>query len=212
MESDDITPNSLYRYDRYIKLQRKIAKELQQLGRYEAAAMEGNYTIMAQAVNELIARQIPTEMNKAFLILDTERVKAIVNGVWCADGKTWSSRVWDDKTALAQSIEKGLMDSVARGVPKDEMVKTLRYGFGTSFSNADRIARTELAHIQNTSTRDTYKKAGIQYVETIVADDERLCDICAQYDGKITPINEAREGTAFCFHPNCRCDIVPVIG
>lgn len=211
-KGEPLGTDSLYRYNRFIQLRNRIQQELNRLGTEEIKAMGRKYEDMARYVNHFIADEAKGTISKDFLLLDNEKVKEIANSVWCADGKHWSERVWDKTRRLQSSIEKGLVDSVARGASKDDLVKDLQSIFNVSFSNADRIARTELAHVQNRSTLESYKKAGVEYVETIVAEDERLCDTCSRHNGKITPIGEAREGKAFLFHPNCRCDIVPYFG
>ena len=208
-KGEPLGTDSLYKYNRFIQLRNRIQQELNRLGTEEIKAMGRKYEDMARYVNHFIADEAKGTISKDFLLLDNEKVKEIANSVWCADGKHWSERVWDKTRRLQSSIEKGLVDSVARGASKDDLVKDLQSIFGASFSNADRIARTELAHVQNRSTLESYKKAGVEYVETIVAKDERLCDTCSRHNGQITPIGEAREGKAFLFHPNCRCDIVP---
>lgn len=209
--AEEISVNDLYKFDRFVKLQKRMNTELNRLGTEEVRIMTEKYSAMAEAVNKAIAAEAVDTIGKEFLLLDNDRVKEIINSVWCADGKHFSTRIWEDKKALQATLEKSLVDSVSRGLPKDEAVKFISKNFNTTFSNTDRIVRTELAHVQNTATRDTYKKAGIQYVETIVAEDERLCDECAQHNGKLTPIAAAREGVAYLFHPNCRCDILPII-
>lgn len=210
-QGEPLGADALYRYNRFIRLRKKVESALSKLGKEEIEVMSRKYEDMSRYVNHFIADEAKGTISKDFLLLDNEKVKEIANSVWCADGKHWSERIWDKTSRLQSSIEKGLVDSVARGASKDDLVKDLQSIFGASFSNADRIARTELAHVQNRSTLETYKKAGIEYVETIVAKDERLCDTCSRHNGKITPIGEAREGKAFLFHPNCRCDIVPVM-
>ena len=212
MESGEaLGTDALYRYNRFTQLRKKVEAVLSKLGVEEIGVMSRKYEDMSRYVNHFIVAEAKGTISKDFLLLDNEKVKEIANSVWCADGKHWSERVWDKTRRLQTSIEKGLVDSVARGASKDDLVKDLQSSFGASFSNADRIARTELAHVQNRTTLETYKKAGIEYVETIVANDERLCDTCSRHNGQITPIGEAREGKAFLFHPNCRCDIVPVL-
>lgn len=205
--------NQLYRYDRFVKLQKKINAILTDLGEKEIALSSKKYETMGKYCSARIAKEAEKAgfLQSSFVVLDDKRVKELVSSVWCNDGKHWSSRIWDNQSMLQKSIEKGLIDSVARGAPKDQLVKALQNQMGVGFSQADRIARTELAYIQNKSTAETYKKAGIAEVETIVADDERLCDVCGKHSGEVHSIVDAKPGKAFLFHPNCRCDILPIV-
>ena len=73
--------------------------------------------------------------------------KEVINSIWCADGKHWNNRIWQNKAQLQVALEKGLIDCVSRGVSKDELVKTLMETFDVSYRKADRIARTELSYV-----------------------------------------------------------------
>lgn len=210
---EPITMDQLYKYNRYLRLQKRMNEELQRLGEKEIKLSQKKYELMGKYCSARIRDEAAKDgaAQASFLLLDDQKIQQLVNSIWCNDGKHWSERVWDNQKRLQTSIEKGLMDAVARGLSKDELVKDLQTRFETGFSNADRIARTELAYIQNKSTLESYKKAGITEVKTIVADDERMCDVCGRKEGLVTPIGAARPGTAFLFHPNCRCDIVPIM-
>lgn len=70
-----------------------------------------------------------------------------------------------------------------------------------------RLTRTESARDINIACMHAYTAAGIQYVEWVTAEDERVCKICGPRDRKIYRIQFA----PFCpDHPNCRCMLVPV--
>ena len=66
---------------------------------------------------------VGSALDTQFALIDTQRAQAVLNSVWCADGKHWSNRIWNNKEALQQRIEKSLVDCVSRGVPKDEAIK-----------------------------------------------------------------------------------------
>lgn len=208
-----LTMDQLYRYNRYLYLQKRMNQELNKLGEKEIKLSQKKYELMGKYTNARIYKEAADDLatQASFLLLDDAKIRELVNSIWCNDGKHWSKRVWDNQKRLQSSIEKGLVDAAARGLSKDELVKDLQTRFEVGFSYADRIARTELAYIQNKTTVESYKKAGITEVKTIVADDERLCDTCGRKEGLITPIGEAKAGKAFLFHPNCRCDIVPIL-
>ena len=137
--------NQLYRYDRFVKLQKKINAILTDLGEKEIALSSKKYETMGKYCSARIAKEAEKAgfLQSSFVVLDDKRVKELVSSVWCNDGKHWSSRIWDNQSMLQKSIEKGLIDSVARGAPKDQLVKALQNQMGVGFSQADRIARTE---------------------------------------------------------------------
>jgi NAD+--asparagine ADP-ribosyltransferase len=70
-----------------------------------------------------------------------------MEAIWCQDGKHWSSRIWTNKSALQEKIKNGLVDCVARGVSKEELVKELMNDMNVGYYEAQRIARTELTFI-----------------------------------------------------------------
>lgn len=70
-----------------------------------------------------------------------------------------------------------------------------------------RLTRTESARNINTASLHAYEKVGIQYVEWVTAEDERVCEICGPRDRKVYPL----QFVPFCpDHPNCRCVVIPV--
>ena len=74
---------------------------------------------MYESVQQLVTDEVKQGLNMN-LVLDTPGgAKAAVDGIWCYDGAHWSNRLWTQKSALQSRIEKGLLDSIARGVPKD---------------------------------------------------------------------------------------------
>ena len=91
------------------------------------------------------------------------------------------------------------------------MITRLMKDMSSGYSQADRIARTELSYVQNQSTIDRYKQAGFTKYQYLTADD--CCsEICSEKDGEIFNIDEAVVGENIPpLHPNCRCSILAVI-
>ena len=202
--------NDLYRYNRYFELMNTINKQLVLLGHKEIEVYKEKFLLMYDGVQRIISQEAPKVISKTFMAAET--ADEIVKSVWCADGKHWSDRVWDNKKALQQMIEKGLVDSVVRGVPKDEMVKSFQSVLGAGFNQADRIARTEMTFVQNQSTIERYKKAGIQRYKILSAKDDRTSDICKKQNGKVYEMDKAKAGVNMPpFHCNCRSTIIPVL-
>ena len=119
-----------------------------------------------------------------------------------------------NKRVLQQKLEEGLVDCVARGLPKDQVVSEL---CGLSYDGnrycADRIVRTELTRIQNQAAKDTYEAAGVDYYEYLAVEDDRTSEECAELNGKQFRFCNAVVGVNFPpMHPNCRCTIIPLVG
>jgi SPP1 gp7 family putative phage head morphogenesis protein len=97
---------------------------------------------------------------------------------------------------------------VATGKKTTELKNILQERFNVSYTNADMIARTELAHVQTEAAKQRYKDYGIQEVEVWADEDERRCDVCGELHEKRYP---AGAHVPIPAHPRCRCCIVPVV-
>jgi SPP1 gp7 family putative phage head morphogenesis protein len=141
-------------------------------------------------------------------MIDKEAANQMINSIWCADGKTWSDRVWTNTSKLQQALNDNIIDCVLTGKKSGYLKQELVKEFDVSFSRADSIVRTELAHIQTEAAKQRYKDSGIKEVEVIADWDERRCPICADLHHTIHPIGGKMPVPA---HPRCRCCIVPVV-
>ena len=198
------TPADLYRLDAYWRLQGELAHELEKLGDKQARLYSRNFMEQWQTIYKNIA--LPG--GESFTHIDTSQARQMINAIWCADGKTWSERVWHNTELLQQALNEGLTDSVIAGVNPDALKRRLIEQFNVSYNRADTIVRTEMAHIQTSAAEQRYKDAGIQKVQVWAKEDERLCDICGKLHEKTFLVNEPKPVPA---HPRCRCCIVPVI-
>ena len=117
-----------------------------------------------------------------------------------------------------QGIRYALLEDVASGVNPlqtnikehlNEIMLDPINGW-SPLKRAEVIARTESARVLNTSTLETYRPEGVQYVELIGLDDSETCDDCSDYRDKPVPIDEALNIGVI--HPNCRCAWVEYTG
>lgn len=200
------TITDIYRYNRYYELLGLLNSDLKALGAKEIAITTTLLTDMYIDNKKIIGD------GSMLLPTSPKEVEMVINKIWCADGKHWSSRIWTHKDELANKVRNGIIDCISRGVSKDELTKELMRIYGTEFYKADRIARTELNYVQNQSTLNRYKEMGVEKYKILSAHDGRTCDKCADLDGKIFPIDKAEIGVNFPpFHPCCRDTIVAVI-
>jgi hypothetical protein len=128
-----------------------LNKEMTKLGVAESEIYESYMTELYAANSSLLSSSFgfaPTVNN--------QDVTNALSKIWCRDGKHWSSRIWTNKALLQERIKDGVINSIATGSGKDELVKQLMKDFNVGYNNADRIARTELSYIRNQSTYDKY--------------------------------------------------------
>lgn len=203
-EGKEPTPADLYKLDKYWEAQAQMRRELEKLGNKEqvilSKAFETNYFEVYYGI------ALPGAA--AFNTIDKEVVQQVINGVWVADGKQWSQRIWDNTERLAQTLNEELVSIVASGRKDSDLKKKLQERFNVSYHRAETLVRTEVAHIQTESAKQRYKDYGVAFVEVLVDPDERTCDLCKALIGKKFPIN----GTPpLPVHPNERCCLVPVL-
>lgn len=198
------TPADLYKLDKYWQLQAQLNKELEALGDYSNRILSKNFVSQYQQIYEAIA----IKDDLYFGTISKENALQMINQIWCADGKSWSSRVWANTDKLREALNENLINCVVTGKKPSELKKLLQNQFGVSFNNADMIVRTEMSHIQNQAARQRYLDAGITEVEVLADEDERRCDVCGKLHQKKFSIYDALPVPA---HPRCRCSIVPVV-
>jgi SPP1 gp7 family putative phage head morphogenesis protein len=107
-----------------------------------------------------------------------------------------------------ETLNEGLLHIVASGKKSTELKNVLQERFGVSYSMADALVRTEVAHIQTQAAKQRYQDYGVQEVEIWADKDERRCDVCGELHMKRYPVGAAVPIPA---HPRCRCCIVPVV-
>jgi SPP1 gp7 family putative phage head morphogenesis protein len=201
-----ITPADLYKLDKYWTAQAAIRDELMKLGNKEiqllSQAFESNWFDVYYSI------VIPNIEDSVFNTVDKSLVQEMINRVWCADGKSWSERIWMNTEQLAEMLNEQLIHCVATGKKTTDLKNLLQERFGVSYSRADSLVRTEIAHIQTEAAKKRYEDYGIQEVEIWADEDERRCDVCGELHRKKYPTGAKVPIPA---HPRCRCCIVPVV-
>ena len=196
----DVLTSHLYQYNRYYDLINNLQNQFQELGGKESIVVEKSFTKLYEQNAKFLERT-----NGFAPTFTAAAATDALNTVWCTDGKLWSDRIWEHKAALANSMKNIMVDAVARGVPRDRLVKAIELQFGKGFNEANRLVRTELAFAQNKAAEDTYKRAGIEYFEILAEPD--ACDECKEAARHKYPV-----GTQILpLHPNCRCCTLAVI-
>lgn len=198
------TPADLYKLDTYWQMQGQLKHELQKLGDTQLAQLSDDFVKQYQ---EIYAAMAATD-GELFNIIDTDTAKQMINQIWCADGRSWSNRVWQNTEKLQEALNEHLLHCVVTGKSTSDLKKILQEDFGVSYGRADSIVRTEMAHIQTQAARQRYQDIGLKEVEILADEDERRCDVCGKLHGKRYLINAAIPIPA---HPKCRCCIVPVV-
>lgn len=198
------TPADLYKLDKYWEAQAQLKKELQRLGDKEAELLGAQFENSYKDIYRALAKDSGAHYSR----ISTQGAEQMIKQVWAADGKSWSKRIWDNTEDLAATLNEKLIECVVGGKKTSDLKKALMDRFNVSFSRADALARTELAHIQTQAARQRYEDTGIEYVEIWADEDERRCEVCGKLHQKRYPVGAKMPIPA---HPRCRCTIIPVV-
>jgi SPP1 gp7 family putative phage head morphogenesis protein len=202
-EGKEITTADLYKLDKYWSMQAQLRNELQKLGERQVSALSKIFEIQFFDIYYSIA----ITGADAFTKIDKVGARQLINAIWCVDNKSFSDRVWNNVNNLIETLNEGLIDSVITGRKTTQLKKLLVERFKVSYSQADSVARTEIAHVQNVAARQRYEDYGIRKYKVRAAEDERTCEICGSLHGTIHEIGEREPVPA---HPRCRCSIIPI--
>lgn len=198
------TPADLYKLNSYWEMQAQLKQELQKLGDMQTALLSESFEREFFDIYNALA--IPS--GEGFSTISRDSVNQMINQIWCADGKSWSQRVWENTEKLVQTLNDELIHCVTTGKKTTELKTLLQNRFGVSYSQADSLVRTELAHIQTQAAQQRYKDYGIQEVQVWADKDERRCDVCGKLHKQKYLITAQMPIPA---HPRCRCTIIPVV-
>lgn len=217
-------PADLYKLSKYWEAQNTLKKELQRLGDKEVDLLSKRFVAQwkqayKSAEDELLAMfnaragGDPAKMliwpdKGMFNSIATENMQQIINGIWCADGKQWSTRIWQDIEKLAETLNDELVHCVVTGGDSSALKMMLQERFSVSFSRADALVQTEIAHIQTEAAQQRYKDYGIDKVQFWAEKDAKQCDECEKLHKTVYDV-----GTTGLVprHPRCRCCLIPYI-
>lgn len=198
------TPADLYKLDKYWKMSAELNQQLRALG------VEQEYILSKKFLDEFAEIYGAISFNDiaTFSTIDREGMVKAINSIWCADGKTWSQRIWGNIELLKETLQEELIHCVITGKKASELKKILQNRFNISFQQADTLVRTEMAHIQTTAAQQRYLDYGIKEVQVWADKDERRCEVCGKLHQKKYPVGAKMPIPA---HPRCRCTIIPVV-
>ena len=153
-------------------------------------------------------------IQSSFNKLDDRKVLQIIHKPWATDGKDFSTRIWEDKANLVNTLHTGLTQSLIRGGNLDDVINDISQFVSSKIKNkkyiASRLVTTESAAYASKAQEQAYKDLSVDKYEILATLDLHTSDICQDLDGKIFDRKDYQVGvTAPPFHPNCRTVTVP---
>ena len=141
-------------------------------------------------------------------VISSSTIKMALEQEWSGDN--YSSRIWSNIDNLAKAIKNEVIVGLNKGINYRTMSQNIAKKFDTSYKNAERLVRTETAHIQNQATLMGYKDSGVVKYEFLAVLDSRTSHTCASLNGEVFKTENAMEGENYPpMHPNCRSTTVP---
>jgi SPP1 gp7 family putative phage head morphogenesis protein len=210
-EGKEVTPALLYKLDTYWQTQAQLRHELQKLGDKQVVLLTKEFERNFFDIYYSIAPEGMT----AFNTIDKAGARQLIDAIWLADNKTYSQRIWDNISKLTETLNEHFINIVATGKKTTELKNVLQERFKVSYSTANTLVRTELAHVQTVAAKQRYMDYGLEQYE-IMGNENDTCGNhspdCYKMHGKKFNYNEMVVGkNAPPFHPNCKCCIIPVI-
>ncbi len=220
MGQDNVLASHQFQYQKYYEQLHDIQEEIRKLGFQEDKILNADFTKYYKNNSRLVGEQLGIA-NK----WDPERAKSVISQIWADDGKSYSDRIWTDKSELMSKLDSELTRIVSTGTGRNELIKDLaqqqmknflpalkqgvKEAMATSYYNARRVVVTELSRLYNTSTLEKYNEAGITEVQWLAEKDNRTCPYCLSMDSKRIPLQQSLGMIPA--HPNCRCTWLGVV-
>jgi len=202
-KNKNIILSDLYKYSRYYEITNEINKHLVALGGTEVKIFDGALLKMYKDVQKELDKA-PTPVSNS--LVSDERAREVINSVWCADGKSWSSRIWTNTDKLKDKLTSGIIDSITRGTGVKGVSDMLQREFSVSYNQAKTLANTEVSRVSVQSQLDRYSASGYDTVVWNITPGTETCEDCEAMNGLEFPILTAPTIPA---HPNCRCLYLP---
>ncbi len=185
-KGEQLTRTELYKAKRWQMLYQQMRLHTEEYSTGMIKATQKALMLNYKEVSNVIKG--PAEM---FFQMDERKLKKVVNEVWCADGQSWSKRIWKNTGRLQYVLKEQLAEGIMKGEHSSQIAKRIQEAMGSSFSSAKRLASTELAHIETIAAQDRYKEYGIEEWKISATHDEKTCPICSSHDGEQYSIDEA---------------------
>lgn len=212
-EYADLVPvrESIYKLNRLEGLRQSIALQQMEMGAYEQEQARAFFQRQALRYANGAAEYLG--LGKGFYRLDHEMVQAAIGNKWC-DGMDFSSRIWNNRTKLGNTLQTEIVNGFIRGEDYHTLSRNLRKKFVTvSQKNAERLVFTEDTYLSNEAAMLVFERdAAITEYTFVCTGDSETCDICRALSGQRFKIKDRLPGTNFPpMHPWCRCFFDPVV-
>lgn len=165
-------------------LQIQIQNEIEKLSHNEQQETQNFIIDTYKNTYYKVAYELQKGHNVAFQFsaLDENTIKRIISKPWTSDGYTFSDRIWKNKKALIDTLQKELTQSIIRGKAPDDVIDKISKTFGVSKNKAGTLVMTESAFFSSVARKDCFKDLGVEKYIIVATLDSRTSDICRNLD------------------------------
>ena len=143
-----------------------------------------------------------------FALLDLNTINKIISKPWTTDAQTFSDRIWKNKRALIDTLQKDMEKAVVGDAEK--VIDKIAKDFNVSKNKAGTLVMTESAFFTSTARKDCFDNLGVEKFINIATLDSRTSEICREIDGTVYDMKDFKVGvTAPPFHVRCRTTYGP---
>lgn len=147
------------------------------------------------------------EVSASFAMLSQEFIDAALG--YKVDGKTFSKRIWNNCTALANRVKTDVERAMIQGTSTERLARKIKNDFGSTAYQSKRLINTEVARVVTAAQDQAYRSSGVVSMVMWNATLEgNTCDDCSAHDGMYFALDDH---PALPAHPGCRCVLVPVV-
>lgn len=201
-EGKGLSRTQLWNYAQWIDLERSLSQFVKGGSMIECERVTA---CLDSVFEQTIGVQRDTLNRKTFSVAVDPRT--VIDSAW--SGERYSTRIWKNRTALAQRIRTDMEDMLVQGRGLREMRMMLQEEFGVGYRQADTLLRTEMSYVFNQAHRARYKSAGVKKLQWVAKNEEiKRCAVCRSGNNTVYPAGTTRVLPA---HPRCGCRWVPVI-
>ena len=126
------------------------------------------------------------------------------------DGKTYSSRIWNNKNKVAKTLKKEINDFLNGKTDVNIISKNIKNRFDVNYNISNRLVRTEIAKVQCEANEVWANEHNIKKQLFCATLDKRTSKICQSLDGKIYDFDDEDKKIPP-LHPNCRSCLIDIV-
>lgn len=198
------------RIERLEQIQSQLDRIMRNVYQQELALSTSHYAALAEEAyyKSVFDVQQRAGYGFSFAKVDQKMIDRLLKSKW--SGKNYSTRIWNNTGALAQTLKEELLVSLVTGRTERETAEIIMQKFAQGSSQARRLIRTESSYITGQIDLQSYEECGIEKYVYLATLDLRTCqEDCAPLDGKIFPVKDAKSGVNMPpMHPWCRCTTI----